>query len=408
MNQSSHLILDILRAGLNGSPLPRDPGLDQDSWKALLQISEEQGILPLVYETVCRCQSFRTLEKDVRTSFQSRALHAVSRQITQTNEFLTLLLHAQAAGLDPIVLKGIIVRELYPAPMLRPSVDEDVLISADEAETYHRFLLSEGLYADDPGTNFDVIRERSYHKKDSPTYIELHADFFPPDSEAYADCNTLFDEALGRTITVQIEDVSVRTLAPTDHLLYLICHAYKHFLYSGIGIRQICDIGMFSRVYGREVDWNHIWEACQRIHIGYFTAAIFRITHRYLGFDMPEVFSDIEVAESDLLEDTFAGGMYGAHDIDRLHSSTMTLDAVASDRAGKRRGGVLRSVFPPAEKLQGRFPYLRRYPVLLPVAWGQRIWGYLSRKNSPATHPTRSIEIGNRRIELLKEYGIIE
>lgn len=35
-------------------------------------------------------------------------------------------------------------------------------------------------------------------------------------------------------------------LAPTDHLLCLLCHAYKHFLYAGFGIRHVCDIGIFA------------------------------------------------------------------------------------------------------------------------------------------------------------------
>ena len=123
---------------------------------------------------------------------------------------------------------------------------------------------------------------------------------------------------------------------------------------------------------------------------------------------MPAAFASVDVDESNLLEDILSDGLYGMEDIDRAHSSTLTLNAVAADRTGKRRGGAIRSVFLPVRSLVGRFPYLRKYPVLLPVAWGQRIWGYLSRKKGPAVHPARSVEIGNRRIELLKEYGIID
>ena len=39
---------------------------------------------------------------------------------------------------------------------------------------------------------------------------------------------------------------TIRILAPTDHLLCLLCHAYKHFLYAGFGIRHVCDIGIFA------------------------------------------------------------------------------------------------------------------------------------------------------------------
>ena len=399
MNEAFELLLGVLRAGLSGKPFSIDPAPEQHVWMKLLSLSTEQEILPLVYESVYRCPSFRTLEKEIRQQYRDKALYAATRQIVQTNEFLTLLLHAQSAGLDPVVLKGIAVRSLYPLPMLRPSVDEDLLVAPDEVEAYHRFFLSEGLFADIPEADLSRVQEFSYHKEDSPTYIELHTSPFPPDSQAYGDCNVLFTGALERAITIQIEDVTVRTLAPTDHLLYLICHAYKHFLHSGVGIRQVCDIAMFTRAYGDEVDWDRILAACKSIRIEVFAAAIFRITEQHLGFAIPEAFAGMVVEETDLLEDMLSGGVYGTADEDRLHSSTMTLDAVAADKAGKTRGKLLRSVFLPLGSLQGRYPYLRRWPVLLPV-------GYAAKRKK--VDPSRTVRIGRDRIRLLRQYHIID
>ena len=406
MTRSNVVLLEAVQAALSKVPMADDPNLTEEDWEALLRLSAEQEVLPLVYEAVCRCPSFKVLESAIRQDYQNRALQIATRQIAQTNEFLTLLLHAQEAGLDPTVLKGAVVRNLYPLPMLRPSVDEDLLIRQDEAEAYHRFFLSEGLYADEPDANITASQELSYHKENSPTYIELHMSLFPPDSRAYGDCNTLFTGVLDRTVTVQIEDVTVRTLAPTDHLLYLICHAYKHFLHSGVGIRQVCDIAMFTRAYGDEVDWGRILAACKSIRIEVFAAAIFRITERHLGFAIPEAFAGMVVEEADLLEDMLSGGLYGTADEDRLHSSTMTLDAVAADKAGRKSGNLLHSVFLPLGSLQGRYPYLRRWPVLLPVAWTQRIMSYAA-KRKKVDH-SRTVRIGRDRIRLLRQYHIID
>jgi len=409
MTRTDTALLNAIRVGLRGKPLADDPSLAADEWAALLRRSREQELLPLVYEAVYRCPSFRLLDRSVREEYRTQALQSATRQITQTNELLTLLLDAHSSGLDPVVIKGVVLRSLYPLPMLRPSVDEDLLVRPEEYAAYHRFLLVQGLSADDPAADISAARELSYHKENSPTYIELHTTPFPPDSEAYGACNALFTGALDRTVTVQIEDVPVRTLAPTDHLLYLICHAYKHLLHGGIGIRQICDAAMFTAAYDGEMNWDHILSACHSVRIDRFSAAMFRIAQRYLGFDMPPSFAGIEADETDLLEDILTGGLYGTADIDRLHSSTLTLDAVAADRTGKRRGGVLRSVFLPLRSMSGHFPYLRRYPVLLPVAWGQRAWGYLTRKKGgQSVHPAQSIRIGKARIALLRKYGIID
>ena len=289
--------------------------------------------------------------------------------------------------------------------MLRPSVDEDLFIAAADTEKYHAFFAEECLEPDEPEAELCSADELSYHRPQSPTYIELHMSLVPPDSDAYGDCNRLFEGALDRAVRQQVEDVSLRVLAPTDHLLFLICHAYKHFLHSGVGIRQVCDMGMFAEACGGEIDWQRIVRGCASIRIERFAAALFRIAHRNLGFPLPEVFSGYAVDEGPLLADMLSGGVYGIVDEDRLHSGSITLDAVAAQKQGRRRRSLAASLFPSAASLAGRYPYLRKRPWLLPIAWTQRISGYLKNRKTSAT---ASVEIGEKRVELLKQYNIID
>lgn len=398
-------LLAALRCAAEGRALEPDPALSGQQWAELLCLAREQEILPLVYEAVYRCRSLSALDRDARLAYRDQAVQLAARQVVQENEFLTLLLHAQARGLRPTVLKGAVVRDLYPRPMLRPSVDEDLLIPPGEAPAYHEFLLREGLFSDDPQSDAASDPELSYHRENSPTYIELHMSPFPP-SEAYGDCNAPFAGALDRTVEVPIQDVTVRTLAPTDHLLFLICHAYKHFLHSGVGIRQICDMGLFVRRYRGELDEERILSVCRELRIDQLAAALFAIGQRYLGLDGPAVFDGYDVDLDPLLEDVLSDGIYGMSDLDRAHASTLTLDAVAAQRTGRRRGGALRSVFLPASALAGRYAYLRKRPWLLPAAWGQRIWDYVFRQKHVS--PGQSVRIGNRRIALFRRYGVID
>ena len=403
MTRVQQVLMAALRDAVHGNTL-EDPGLDGERWSSLLRLADEQEILPLIVDCVYSCPSFRNLREEDRKGCSERAVQIAIRQAVQTNEFLTLMLHAQAQGLDPIVLKGIVVRSLYPKPILRLSVDEDLLISPGEAENYHRFFLSEGLTPDDPETDVEASDELSYHKHDSPTYIELHKSPFTK-SDAYGDCNSLFAGAEKRTVRLSFDDVTLRTLAPAEHLLYLICHAYKHFLYSGVGVRQVCDMGLFIESYGSEIDWPRIVRDCASIRIDRFAAALFRVADRHLGFTVPAAFSGYDVDEGPLLEDMLAGGMYGTADEDRLHSASITLDAVAAQRQRRGAKGILASLFPPVSSLAGRYPYLRNRPWLLPAAWLQRIAGYVTNRRTSAS---ASVQIGQQRITLLKQYGIID
>ena len=106
-----------------------------------------------------------------------------------------------------------------------------------------------------------------------------------------------------------------------------------------------------------------------------------------------------------LLHDTLCGGVYGSNGYTRLHSSTVTLKA---SRTGEK-SGVLRTVFPKREYLERRYPYLKKRPYLLPMAWVQRIAHYAGEKQSGADNSASgSIKLAKERIELMKRYGIID
>ena len=110
-----------------------------------------------------------------------------------------------------------------------------------------------------------------------------------------------------------------------------------------------------------------------------------------------------------MLEDLLAGGLYGAADMSRKHSSSITLEAVAAQKEGRQqRSAVLLSAFPSARQLQGRYPYLKQQPYLLPVAWGSRLVEYGKEILSKRSQAADSLKIANKRIELLKIYGILE
>jgi hypothetical protein len=88
----------------------------------------------------------------------------------------------------------------------------------------------------------------------------------------------------------------------------------------------------------------------------------------------------------------------------------MTLNAVSADKKGKKsKGNLLKTVFPPAKSLEIRYPYLRRAPILLPVAWVSRILGYAKETISePDSAAAEVIRTGSQRIELLRHYDIID
>lgn len=88
----------------------------------------------------------------------------------------------------------------------------------------------------------------------------------------------------------------------------------------------------------------------------------------------------------------------------------MIYAAVVRCPAARKAGnGLLKTVFPPARQLAGRYPYLKEKPYLLPLAWVNRIlkYGKETAGGSADNNAAQSIKIGSERVALLKEYGII-
>lgn len=86
----------------------------------------------------------------------------------------------------------------------------------------------------------------------------------------------------------------------------------------------------------------------------------------------------------------------------------MTLDAVADAKQGTSAKYSLRtSLFPARSYMEKRYKYLKKYPFLLPLAWGSRIISYGKKAINPENNAGKALSIGKDRIELLRQYGII-
>ena len=397
MNQIHRYFLTLMSCALSGRT-PPGAVFSPEDWDALFSLAREQKVLPLIFEALCRAPGGRSLPQIPR--LKREVISQVMLQTQKTAQLHQVLEALTAAGLQPLVVKGLICRNLYPQGDHRPSTDEDILIPSDQFEECHSVLLSLGMIPEgDPASG---AYEIPYRQKNGILYIELHRSLFPPESDAYGSLNRFFARAHETAVSLQ----GIPTLEYTDNLFYLICHAFKHFLHSGFGLRQVCDIALFARAYEARIHWPRLLELCRAVRADRFTAAVFRIgqNHLFLG-TVPGVFQDIPGEEEPMLLDLLNAGIYGGATMSRRHSSNITLDAVTGEKGGRARS-LRASLFPPAEKLEGRYPYLKEKPWLLPAAWVSRIGSYL-RESSGDNSAADALKIGNDRVELLRFYHIL-
>ena len=423
VNKTQKAFLFIIQKAIRGDDRSPVTYPCCDDCSSIVTLASRHSILPLVVEHLLDADaaspgSVSLPDRTVIDAARMKVIHQAQR----TADLGMLLSHLGKAELRPVIMKGAVCRELYPVPAARPSVDEDFLIPPDQAADYHRELTAYGFRTSlDDGAIADAD-EITYNSTECRMCVEVHKYPFTRDQKAYAHLNDWLEGAYSRAEEVRCGRYSLLTLCPTDHLMYMLFHVYKHFLHGGFGIRQVCDIGLFSERHIDKIDWDRVRSVCREAGIHRFCSALFAIAVRYLLGETPltGVLDADAMASVDclpLLEDIMDSGVYGTSTMSRMHSSTITLGAAekalkSRNGGGSGAAGLLRTVFPPISYMRGAYPFVRKSPLLLPVGWAVRIFKYLkehrrTRKLKTGDSPARSVRIGRDRVELMKLYGIV-
>lgn len=404
----SEALLNCISAALDGRECALT--LAPDDWTALLRLAGEQKLLPLVYAAVRGTPGFAAVPEAVRAAARRQTMREAAAQTVHTEAFLRLYQALRAEGLAPVVVKGIVCRTLYPQPELRPSSDEDLYLTAAEMPRFHAVLLRAGFVLTEPERDYRSAHEARYVHPDTGLVVEGHWALFPTEYAVYAALNVQLPDLMQRAQDWETGGVTLRVPDVCDHLIFLLLHAFKHFISSGVGVRQLCDIALWMRRFGAQIDWQRVRAALRATHSEGFAAAVIDAGVHWFGLERAaaHIPPDWETLESAaLLADALSGGVYGSADSTRRHSCTITIHAAdRAHRGGTGRASLCAALFPGREVMAGWYPYVARCPALLPAAWVQRIWRYL-RTRGKHTSAQDSLRVGAQRVELLRQYRVL-
>ncbi len=399
---SDRLFLEILKTALRGGKMPCDTKISCEDMDEIIRLAELHKVLPMIFDSVYPVCPY---DEATQEALRRRVRLIVMQQTLRTQRFLELYKKLQLDGLEPVVVKGIICRSLYPAPDFRPSADEDLFIFPKDSELYEKALAESGFRQQEKRS--ESYYETSYFSDDG-FHLEVHTSLFSTEIEYFDVFNIVFDGAQNRAVYTQLDSVNIRTLSPTDNLLFLILHSLKHFVHSGVGIRQVCDIILFAESFGEDIDWTRVVSVLKGLGAENYTAGLFGIGERHLGLDVnksryPQELQGLCTDDEILLRDILCAGIYGGSTMSRRHSGGITLSAVQGDK-----NSLAHRLFPSGKSLDSRFEYAKKNPLLLPVAWVHRLMKYMTEvdKSSENT-PAESLRTGRERIELLRGLGLL-
>lgn len=363
----------------------------------LYKLAKEHQVTSMIYNQIYTFD----FDLNLKQIWKKEAIYSVSIQTMKTNAFLNVYKKLREKNLNVLVVKGLVLRNIYPIPDNRPSNDEDLYVEYKDYEASKQVFIDNG---------YQIVKESEMETTLAHTNgvsIELHTSLFSEENKAYGNYQEYFKEAFSDVIVHNINGVDVLSLNHENHYLFLILHFIKHFFHGGIGLRQILDMIIYAENFGEFIDWNNIYSILEKNHVLHLYENVIAIAQEYLGFDttkviLPKGYVKENCDYQALLDDIIDAGVFGQSTIERKHTATMTLNAIS----GTGKSNVFKSLFPTYTEMKGKYSYLNKYPYLLPIAWFTRIFNYIFDKKQGDSKKT--IELGNERIELLRKYKIIK
>ena len=302
--------------------------------------------------------------------------------------------------IDCYLLKGLSLADCYPVPEYRKLGDLDLYLAEPEMLSQAQTVLESSRYIlQDELSDHHVTYYYTFPKTGRRFILELH--YRIVGQYQYSRTNELVDlvysPAQLKKSSQMIHGYSYTVLPPTEYVFYMIHHMLKHYLYSGFGIRLLCDFTFYLKHHESEIDFDQIHTWCRESRISHLYEIILESCRMYLGLPN-SIDSQIHYDTSDCQD--FITQILKDGDMGTDVSQTL----VGSSSYQKvnlftyfREGHV---------QMKVRFPKASRFPVLWPVLWVITFVCFIRNtykvRNTTFLQTLRNFKKSNQKTKLVK------
>ena len=244
-------------------------------------------------------------------------------------------------------VKGLLLRELYPAREMRLMGDLDILIKLDEYPRIRELLLERG-YIEKLESDHELI----WHK--NGVMIELHKRLIPSYNKDYY---AVFGDGwqLGKICTG-----TRYSMTNEDQMVYQLVHFAKHYRDGGIGLRHMVDLYLLRRSKPG-LDEAEIAKALEELQLLDFYQNIFHTLDVWFAGKPSDGISEL------ITKTVFGAGLFGSRE-NHILSEGVKIQK-KSGKQNARGEKVRHAVFLPYKHMCLRYAVLERLPILLPFMW---------------------------------------
>jgi hypothetical protein len=273
----------------------------------------------------------------------------------------------EANGIRHQLLKGTIMKGLYPSPEMREMSDIDLVVYDENLDKAAKVMEEMGY------KNHGLVKHHMIFSKGKDLMVEVHWCLF--DSNADKKQHVYFKD----NFRAKLKEGTQFTyeFGTEDFYVYMISHMAKHFFETGCGIRNLVDIYIYCNTYYSSMDQAYLNEELTKCGNLDFEKCMRKLAYIWLDDEDCESFYD------DLFEYMVESGIYGK-------TENGIWGQLAKETSKSESNSKIRFYFPSINFMQEKYTWLKKYPFLLPVAWVIR--GVTGISNKEAMEHKNSIE----------------
>lgn len=344
------------------------------------------------------------LEAQKRRYYAGVELSVIQRSCEQDFAFLQITGVFEEKGIPYLPVKGYRIRQAYPIPELREMGDFDIVIHPADRERVA------GTFAEMGYQRKNTFQEVDEYINDVANF-EIHTVLFPSIVRQHEPCGEWLTHGLWEQAQQQGDSMQYLLSRQTE-LILMFLHMASHFYFGSCGLRFFFDIAVYEKAFRAQIDWQAAASTLQRLGFETFFRYSMTVTHRWFGMPLPACVQEFDFPESQKVERIiWEGGTFGY--LGRSDAARTMKTVLTHKNAKGRPGKLLReTLFLPASQWNERYPYLRRCPILYPVAFTHRAftWAYKQYRQNGVTAGVRQLSSEKREIaeeiKLLHKIGL--
>ena len=194
------------------------------------------------------------LSDELYKQWKTQYAFSIQRNINQETARNTIVTNLIGNNIRSIELQGTVIKNFYPHAFWRNMSDIDFIVDKQNLSNAERVLQNLGYVTKKYG-DYDVS---AYSHPQIA--VELHSDFFDPNTEFYGKMTDPFKNA------TYFENDNSYKASNEDIFIYNILHCIKHWRGSGMGIRRIIDIYYLNKILLPKLDLEFVYQTFESLN----------------------------------------------------------------------------------------------------------------------------------------------